>query len=54
VVLGGHSVPCNEAFREYKRRLSPPPRHWVVAPNDMIRPAPPGLRVAFPGGAYRE
>lgn len=51
--LGGHSVPCGEAFREYKLRLSPRPRHWVVAPNDVVRPAPEDLRIAWPGGVFR-
>lgn len=52
--LGGRSVPCNEAFREYKRRLAPRPRQWIVSPRDVIRPAPADVRVAFPGGAYYE
>ncbi|SEH83434.1 hypothetical protein SAMN04489835_4688 [Mycolicibacterium rutilum] len=49
--LGGRSVRCNETFRTYKRRLTPRPRHWVVAPDDVIRPAPGGVRMGFPGGS---
>ena len=51
-LLGGHSVPCGDAFREYKRRLDPRARVWIVTPNDVVRPAPPAQRLAYPGGAY--
>lgn len=47
--LGGHSVPCGDAFREYRRRLRP--KHWVVSPDDVVRPAPPGVRIEFPGSS---
>lgn len=50
--LGGHSVPCNDAFKEFKRRQSPRPVAWVVAPNDVVRPW--GEQIAFPGRAFDE
>ncbi len=50
--LGGRSVRCNETFRTYKRRLTPRPRHWVVAPPMMsFGQRLGGVRMGFPGGS---